>query len=166
MRIPTSHILEQLEVFYGKQEPSWPTDPYLFLVWWHCGYPASDAACQRGWESLNKGIGVEPDRLLAASMAELANALTPGGMVPAVRAKRLKEIAARVKEEFHGDLTKALCGSEPMLRKALKKFPHHVRFFPTQTHEPPRAAGYALSAHRTSQIQAAYPCRQEDGGRL
>ena len=80
MRLPTSHILKQLEVFYGKQEPSWPTDPYLFLVWWHCGYPASDAACQRGWESLNKSIGVEPDRLLAASMAELANALTPGGL--------------------------------------------------------------------------------------
>ena len=124
MRIPTSHILERLEIFYGKQEPSWPTDPYLFLVWWHCGYPASDAACQRGWESLNKSIGVEPDRLLAASMAKLANALTPGRMVPALRAKRLKEIAARVKEEFHGDLTKALCGSEPMLRKALKKFPN------------------------------------------
>ena len=60
----TSKILDRLESFYGKQEPIWPTDPYLFLVWWYCGYPASDAACSKGWESLNREIGVEPVQLV------------------------------------------------------------------------------------------------------
>ena len=46
----------KLESFYGQQEPCWPTDPYLFLVWWQCGYPASDTACAKGWESLNLEI--------------------------------------------------------------------------------------------------------------
>ncbi len=116
-------ILKQLESYYGIQEPNWPTDPYLFLVWWHCGYPASDASCARGWESLNREIGVEPERLLAASPANLASALKPGGMVPELRAMRLKEIAACVKDEFGGDLRAALVGPMAQVRKALKKFP-------------------------------------------
>ncbi len=124
MRIPTTRILEQLEAFYGKQEPCWPVDPYLFLVWWHCGYPASDAACMKGWASLQGSIGVDPPQILRASIPELTKALTPGGMVPALRAKRLKEIATRVQEDFGGDLRRGLSGPLPQARKALKKFPN------------------------------------------
>jgi endonuclease III len=116
-------ILSRLESFYGAQDPCWPTDPYLFIVWWHCGYPASDTACAKGWESLRRKIGVEPGQLLEASNANLASALKPGGMVPEVRAVRLKEIAARVKDEFGGNLRGSLVGPLAQLRKALKKFP-------------------------------------------
>ena len=122
LRLP--EILQKLESHYGKQEATWPTDPYLFLVWWHCGYPASDAACARGWETLNREIGVEPQKLLAAAPARLASALKPGGMVPELRAMRLKEIAARVQDEFGGDLKAALVGPMPQVRKLLKKFPN------------------------------------------
>jgi hypothetical protein len=69
---------DALEAFHGEQAPNWPTDPYLFLIWRHCGYPASDAACAKGWAALRREIGVEPDRLLAA-------ALKAGGMVPELR---------------------------------------------------------------------------------
>lgn len=117
-------ILKQLELFYGKQEPSWPTDPYLFLVWWHCGYPASDARCSKGWESLSKDVGVSISEILAASPDRLANALKSGGMVPELRAFRLKEIAARVKDQFGGDLSSALRGSPEQARKILKTFPN------------------------------------------
>lgn len=121
MRVP--EILKKLESFHGKQAPCWPTDPYLFLVWWHCGYPASDAACGRGWESLNREIGVKPQDLLTAPAGKLASALRPGGMVPELRAMRLKEIAARVQNEFGGDLRAGLAGSIDQVRKALKAFP-------------------------------------------
>ncbi|MDQ2947206.1 MAG: hypothetical protein M3Y27_14960 [Acidobacteriota bacterium] len=57
-------------------------------------------------------------------MTELTKALTPGGMVPEVRATRLKQIAARVEEEFGGDLSRGLFGSVQSARKALKKFPN------------------------------------------
>lgn len=117
-------VLQHLESFYGKQEPTWPTDPYLFLVWWHCGYPASDAACSKGWASLNRDIGSELEKILAAPPAKLAAALKPGGMVPELRAMRLKEIAARVKDEFGGNLRAALVGPIPQVRSALKKFPN------------------------------------------
>jgi endonuclease III len=97
-RVHVPELLSSLESFYGPQEPHWPTDPYQFLVWWYCGYPASDAACAKGWEALNRDIGTTPEKLLAAPPAKLAAALKPGGMVPELRAMRLKEIAVRVKD--------------------------------------------------------------------
>ncbi len=119
-----SELLRKLESSYGEQVPSWPTDPYLFLVWWHCGYPASDTTCAKGWQSLKREIGVDPEEILAASPANLRRALRPGGMVPELRAMRLKEIAARVKDEFAGDLRSAVVGPILQVRKLLKKFPN------------------------------------------
>jgi endonuclease III len=106
------------------QETSWPTDPYLFLVWWHCGYPASDNSCAKGWASLTKSVGTTPEELLGATPEKLAAALQPGGMVPEFRALRLKEIAMRVKDQFDGDLRSALLDSPDNARKELKKFPN------------------------------------------
>jgi endonuclease III len=115
-------LLNKLEKFYGPQEPTWPTEPYEFLVWWYCGYPAGDAACGKGWEKLKSEIGVEPEKLLKATPAKLAAALKPGGMFPELRALRLKELAITVKDEFGGDLRAALTGPIPAARKILKRF--------------------------------------------
>src|SRR5271168_4542262 len=101
---PLAQLLDMLEAHYGAQTPAWPTDPYLFIVWWHCGYPASDAACAKGWDSLKRLIGLQPGPLLAANPSQLALALKPGGMVPEIRGMRLKEIAERAQREFGGDL--------------------------------------------------------------
>ncbi len=116
-------LLDKLEKFYRKQVPCWPVDPYEFIVWWQCGYPASDKTCAKGWEKLTSEVGIEPRDLLAATPARLASALKPGGMVPEVRALRLKEIAMRVQNEFGGDLRAALTGPISAARKTLKKFP-------------------------------------------
>ena len=115
-------LLDQLEVFYGKQEPSWPSDPYLFLLWWYCGYPASDAACTKGWAGLTAKVGTDPDKILSARPAVLAAAIKPGGMLPELRAEHMKEVAARVKDEFGGDLRAALTGPIAKVRKILKSF--------------------------------------------
>jgi endonuclease-3 len=116
-------VLNQLEAFYGKQEPCWPSDPYLFLLWWYCGYPASDASCTKGWKQLTEKIGTDPDAILAAPPATLAAVLKPGGMLPELRAERMKEVTARIKNEFDGDLRAALTGPIPKVRKILKSFP-------------------------------------------
>jgi endonuclease III len=116
--------LDSLQSFYGAVEPHAPTDPYEFLVWWHCGYPASEERCAKGWESLTREIGIAPKQLSRASTAKLAKALKAGGMVPDVRAARLKEIAERVQREFAGDLRSALSRlSAARVRKVLKAFP-------------------------------------------
>ncbi|MGD0445732.1 MAG: hypothetical protein ABSA39_17495 [Edaphobacter sp.] len=121
---PVTLLLDKLESVYGRQEPSWPVDPYHFLVWWHCGYPASDTTCSKGWASLTKSIGITPEDILAASPERLANTLKAGGMVPELRALRLKEIAMRVKDQFDGDLLRSLSGSADQARKKLRKFPN------------------------------------------
>ncbi len=119
-----AQLLDALEAFHGPQEPGWPTDPALFLVWWQCGYPASDASCGKGWATLSSRIGVEPGHLLSANPAKLVMALKPGGMMPELRAQRLLEIAERIQKEFGADLAGALRGmSIAKARAALKKFP-------------------------------------------
>ena len=122
-RLTVPEVLNQLQAFYGKQEPCWPSDPYLFLLWWYCGYPASDASCTKGWEGLTSMIGTLPDAILSARPATLAAALKPGGMFPELRAERMKEVSARVKDEFGGDLHGALTGPIAKVRKILQSFP-------------------------------------------
>ncbi|HVO97279.1 MAG TPA: hypothetical protein VMT15_04395 [Bryobacteraceae bacterium] len=120
-----NQLLDRLEKAYGQQQPNWPTNPYLFLVWWLCGYPASDSACGKGWESLQSNIGTDPEQLLTANPSKMALALKPGGMVPELRTMRLKEIAERVQKEFGGDLPRALKALPiARARTVLKKFPN------------------------------------------
>jgi endonuclease-3 len=121
-RLTVREVLNRLETFYGKQEPCWPSDPYLFLLWWYCGYPASDASCTKGWKELTGKIGTDPGAILAARPATLAAALKPGGMFPELRAERMKEVTARIKDEFDGDLRAALTGPITKVRKILKSF--------------------------------------------
>jgi endonuclease III len=115
-------LLDKLEKFYGQQEPCWPTDPYEFIVWWHCGYPASDKTCTKGWDKLKSEVGIEPYDLLAAAPRKLATALKPGGMLTELRALRLREVAMRVKDQLGGDLRAALAGPLSAARKTLKQF--------------------------------------------
>jgi endonuclease-3 len=119
----TSQILDRLESHYGSQAPEFPTEPYDFLIWWHCGYPASDAACDRGWKALRDAVGILPGKILAATPAKLTTALKVGGLLPELRAERLKDIARRVKDEFGGDLRSGLNGPIARVRKLLRAFP-------------------------------------------
>lgn len=117
-------LLDSLQSYYGALAPHAPPDPYEFLVWWHCGYPPSAQHCAKGWQSLRREIGVAPRQLARVSKAKLAAALEAGGIVPALRAARLKEIAARVQREYAGDLLSALSRlSAAQVRKTLKTFP-------------------------------------------
>ena len=116
--------LDVLESFHGPQTVRWPTDPYEFLVWWHCGYPASEARCQHGWQALNAAIGISPEKFLVAKPAQLARALKSGGMVPELRGARLREIAERVRDACDGDLpTKLRRLPLSKARTLLKGFP-------------------------------------------
>lgn len=120
--IAVADLLDRLESHYGMQQAGFPVDPWEFLVWWHCGYPQSDARCSAGWEALKKHVGIQPAQILAASQAQLAAALKSGGMVPELRALRLHDIARRVHEEYSGDLNALFTGPLAKVRAALKRF--------------------------------------------
>ena len=94
-----------------------------FLVWWHCDIPLAMPPARR------VGVGEQRSRrrapeLLAAGPTRLARALKPGGMVPELRAMRLLEIAARIQDEYAGDLRAGLIGPLAKVRQALKRFPN------------------------------------------
>ena len=117
-------ILDTLEAHYGPQLPRAPTDPYQFLLWWHCGYPPAEPRCEQGWQALKREIGVDAEALRAARPAHLARVLRAGGLVPQLRAERVREVATRVLEDFAGDLTAGLARLSPaQAHAALRKFP-------------------------------------------
>jgi endonuclease III len=101
-------ILDTLEQTYRLQKLVGPTNPYEMILFLNCGYPASDAKCAKGFDTLKREVGLHPNKLLAASKAKLAKLMRPSVILPEVCALRLKEIARRVQDEFGRDLAAAL----------------------------------------------------------
>jgi endonuclease-3 len=118
-----ARVLERLEKFYGKPRAPRPTDAYEMVLHRICGYPQSDVNCDKGFAALKKKIGFAPAEILAAPVAKLREALRAGGIVPELRAERLREIAARVETEFGGNLNAVLKRPVAEAKKALRKFP-------------------------------------------
>lgn len=124
-------ILSRLEKFYGAPKPpksilpvlSGRADPYEMILYANCGYPATDASCTKGFEALKKEVGLRPEQILAAPESKLLEVARRCGMLPEVRVMRWREIAARVKHEFSGDLSAALKKPLREAKKALKLFP-------------------------------------------
>jgi endonuclease-3 len=126
--------LEAMEKHYGKQAAVGPSDPYEMILFVNCGYPATDASCTKGYEALRQEVGTKPAEILAATKAKLAKIVRLGGIVPELRAERLKTIAKIVNEEFGGDLkwslekllqeeTKGAGKGIRLAKKALREFP-------------------------------------------
>ena len=101
-------VLERLEQLYGPQKAVGPNDPYEMIVFVNCGYPATDVSCSKGFEALKREVGLKPENLLDAHKAKLAKLMRLGGIVPELRAEKLKEIARLVNEEFGKNLPAAL----------------------------------------------------------
>jgi endonuclease-3 len=127
-------VLDRLEQVYGPQKAAGPRDPYEMILFVNCGYPATDASCSKGFEALKREVGLKPDEILAAPKAKLTKLMRLGGIVPDLRAKRLKQIAQMVQTEFAGNLGAVLktkmqeekkelgCGVRAA-KKVLQKFP-------------------------------------------
>lgn len=105
-------VLGRLEETFGKMRAPRRASAYEMLVRANCGYPASEEACERGWQALARDVGTEPDDILGATLTKLAKAMRAGGIVPEVRAKRLRQVAAR-----------AEAGADLRDRRTLETFP-------------------------------------------
>src|SRR5580693_677350 len=101
-------VLDALEKHYGPQTGAGPKDPYEMILFVNCGYPATDASCSKGYEALRRDVGTKLEEVLEAPKTRLAKLMRLGGIVPELRAERLKTIAKMVNEEFGGDLEWAL----------------------------------------------------------
>jgi endonuclease III len=116
-------LLDTLEAHHGAPLEPHPTDAYEMILHRNAGYPQSDLRCDAGYSALEKAIGTSPQKILAAKEAKLVEALRAGGMVPELRAARLREIATRVRDDWGGDLRGLLSKPIREVRRALKSLP-------------------------------------------
>lgn len=103
-----TQVLDALEELYGPQKAAGPADPYEMILFVNCGYPATDASCSKGFDALKREVGLKPEEILAAPKPRLAKLMRLAGIVPELRADRLKEIARSAKDQFGANLKAVL----------------------------------------------------------
>lgn len=118
-------LLKLLERTYGDRWP-WPPgelhDPFENLVLTVLSQNTNDRNSMRAYRALSKRFRITPSALVSASVDDIKDAIRPGGLYN-VKARRIKEIARIVLEEFDGDLTKVLGLPQEEARKKLRELP-------------------------------------------
>ena len=115
--------IDSLRKFYGRPVPPRITDPLELILLENVAYLADDDKRAAAFAALKKRIGTRPAQILKASHQQLEEITRIGGIVPEVRAQRLRQIAELVHHVFHDDLASELKKPLPQAKKALKKFP-------------------------------------------
>jgi endonuclease-3 len=99
------------------------TDPLALIVWENVGYLIPDERRQSLFEELRERVGLDAARLAHAPQEILMGIAQKGGMRPAERADRLRDVG-RLALEAGGDLAAALRIATPSRARALlKRFP-------------------------------------------
>ena len=93
------------------------------MLWENVAYLVDDEKRRAAYLALKKRIGLDAKKIRAASPEALLAIASMGGMHPAQRAERLRDVADLVCVEFGGHLERALSLPPKEARKALKKFP-------------------------------------------
>lgn len=122
---PLQRILATLKKRYGRPRPH-PAgrDPLALIIWEVVAYLADDETRRTTFSALRHRVGLAPRALLRAPLGVLTSICREGGSVqPENRARRLKEIAALVLEEFDGDLSQVLVWNHAKAVTALRRFP-------------------------------------------
>src|SRR6266704_1526737 len=122
-RLSLQRIISQLTAHYGKPGQPITTDPFELILLENVAYLVSDERREEAFTSLRKHAGTKPRAILAASHDDILKATELGGMHPAQRVNRLREIALIAMNEFAGDLRQALTLPLPKAKQALRKFP-------------------------------------------
>jgi endonuclease III len=86
-------------------------------------YLADDDRRAAAFAALKKKVGTRPKEILKASLAKLEEITRMGGIVPELRAQRLRQIAELAHLIFKDDLAAELTKPLPQAKKSLKRFP-------------------------------------------
>jgi endonuclease III len=120
---PFAAITKKLEKFYGRPKPPKITDPIEIILFENVAYLADDEKRSAAFAALKKKIGTRPEQILKASQKQLEEITRMGGIVPELRAQRLRQIAELVHYIFKDDLAAELKKPLPQAKKSLKRFP-------------------------------------------
>jgi endonuclease III len=116
-------IVTELRKFYGCPKPPKIADALELILWENIAYLADDDKRAAAFTALKKRVGTSPDQILKASQTELEEITRMGGIVPELRAQRLRQIAETVRFLFKDDLAAELKKPLPQAKKSLKRFP-------------------------------------------
>jgi len=120
---PFTATVRKLEKFYGRPKPPQTTDPLEIILLENVAYLANDKKRAAAFAALKKKVGTRPEQILKASPKQLEEITRMGGIVPELRAQRLRQIAELVRYIFKDDLAAELKKPLPQAKKSLKRFP-------------------------------------------
>jgi len=116
-------VIARLRKFYGDPPPPPVTDPFEQILWENVAYLADDERRAQAFSQLQKTVGTSPIEILKAKPEKLLAATRLGGIVPEVRAERLRQIAGIAEILLKGRLDAALGESLAKAKKTLRQFP-------------------------------------------
>ncbi|HMD18011.1 MAG TPA: hypothetical protein VKH18_15205 [Terriglobales bacterium] len=118
-----TQIVAQLRQFYGAPALPPVTDPFEQVLWENVAYLADDEKRAAAFSALRRTVGLRPEDILKAKPEKLLAVTRMGGMVPELRAQRLRQSAEIVQILLKGKLNAALDESLPKAKKTLQRFP-------------------------------------------
>jgi endonuclease III len=116
-------VIKALQKLYGQPKPPQIKDPLELILWENVAYLVDDEKRAAAFTVLKKKVGTSAPQILKAQDAQLTEATRLGGMLPEMRAQRLREIAEIAHWVFKDDLKSVLKKPLAEAKKALKKFP-------------------------------------------
>lgn len=118
-----TQVIAGLKKFYGDPEPPPVTDPFEQVLCANVAYLADDEKRGRAFSALRETVGTTPKEILKAKAEKLLAVTRMGGMVPELRAQRLRQSAEIVDILLKGQLDAALDTSLAHAKKTLRRFP-------------------------------------------
>jgi endonuclease-3 len=118
-----ARVVVTLKKFYGAPKPPPVTDPFEQILWENIAYLADDDKRSAAFSLLRKTVGTSPDDILRAKPEQLLAVTRMGGIVPELRAQRLRQCAEIVQIILKGKLNALLDESLTQAKKTLRRFP-------------------------------------------
>lgn len=124
-----AEVIAALRRLYGAPNPPIVRRPFEMILRESASYLVDDERRDRVWLALKKDVGATPKAILACSTARLQRVIKDGGMLPPMRAGKLRKAATIAAERFGGDLdgfverVRAGKVSIAQARRELKRFP-------------------------------------------
>jgi len=121
---PLQQTVAALRRRYGKPAPHPAgTDPFAHVLWESAGYLGTEEMRLGAFAALQGKTSLAAGTLAKTPLGTLVTICELGGAFAELRAKRMKESAAIVIDDFDGDLGAVLTLDLKSARRALKKFP-------------------------------------------
>jgi endonuclease III len=116
-------VIARLRKSYGDPAPPPVTDPFEQVLWENVAYLADDEKRALAFSQLRKTVGTSPKEILKAEPETLLAVTRLGGIVPELRAERLRQSAEIVEILLKGRLDAVLRESLAKAKKTLRQFP-------------------------------------------